>query len=85
MEALDLFDFSVNGIVTQAMSVTKTYTTSTLKASKLVISAESINKSIIEDNVQSASVLQALYYINGIKISPTEKELVFGLPGNGKW
>jgi hypothetical protein len=46
MEALDLFDFSVNGIVTQAMSVTKTYTTSTLKASTVSVirNAESIEK-----------------------------------------
>ncbi|PKH67544.1 hypothetical protein CXF59_06395 [Flavobacterium sp. ALD4] len=93
----DLFEFSVNGIVTQAMSVTKTYTTSTLKKGQTVsvrtrygITLDGIltetawGKGLAEDNVQSASLSPGAVnsYINGIKISPSEKELVFGLPGN---
>jgi gliding motility-associated-like protein len=93
----DLFEFSVNGIVTQAMSGTKTYTTSMLKNSQTVsvrtrygITLDGIvkeiawGKGLAEDNVQAAflSPGAANNYINGIKISSTEKELVFGLPGS---
>jgi hypothetical protein len=67
-----LFEFSVNGIVTQAMSVTKTYTTSTLRKGQTVsvrikdygITLDGLLRQLgvklAEDNVQSASVSQAL-------------------------
>jgi gliding motility-associated-like protein len=92
----DLFEFSVNGIVTQAMSLTRTYTTSMLKKGQTVsvrtrygvtldgvITETAWGKGLAEDNFQSASLSTGAVdgYINGIKISPTEKELIFGLPG----
>jgi gliding motility-associated-like protein len=92
----DLFEFSVNGVVKQAMSSLRTYTTTTLKKGETVsvktrygisfdgtLTEVAWGKGLAEDNVLSAPLsLGGLKgYINGIKISPSEDELIFGLPG----
>ncbi|TRX35240.1 immunoglobulin domain-containing protein, partial [Flavobacterium restrictum] len=92
----DLFEFSVDGVVAQAMSPSKTFTTSTLNDGQVVrvrsryavtldgtLTEKAWGTGNLEDNGLSAtlSANAATGYINGLKISPTENKLVFGIPG----
>ncbi|MGO4821995.1 MULTISPECIES: gliding motility-associated C-terminal domain-containing protein [unclassified Flavobacterium] len=92
----DLFEFSVEGVVVQAMSASRTYTTSTLSDGQTVSVRTRYNKTIdgstaefawgtgpLEDNVLSAPLSSnaASAYINGLKVSPEEDKIVIGISG----
>jgi gliding motility-associated-like protein len=92
----DLFEFSVDGVVKQAMSSSRIYTTNALTNGQIVSVrsryAVTLNGSLtesawgtgaLEDNVLSASLSgnASNGYINALKISPTEDKLVFGIAG----
>lgn len=92
----DLFEFSVDGVVVQAMSTNRTFITNTLTNGQVVsvrtrysvifdgtIAETAWGTGAMEDNVLSASLSPAAVdgYINSIKISPAENELVFGIAG----
>tara|TARA_R110000868_G_scaffold67582_1_gene200407 strand:+ start:231 stop:5039 length:4809 start_codon:yes stop_codon:yes gene_type:complete len=92
----DLFEFSVEGVIVQAMSASKTYTTSSLMNGQTVSVRSRYNKTIdgsmtesawgtgpIEENVLTAplSVSATKAYVNSLKISPEENNLVVGLAG----
>jgi gliding motility-associated-like protein len=92
----DLFEFSVDGVVKQAMSASKTFTTNALTNGQTVsvrsryavtldgtITETAWGTGPMENNVLSASlsVNAAGGYINSVKISPTEDKLVFGIAG----
>jgi gliding motility-associated-like protein len=92
----DLFEFSIDGIVKQVMSVNREFQTTELKKGQIVsvrtryavnfdgnISETAWGKGAMEDNNLSAplSVSAASGYVNSIKISPTEDKLVFGISG----
>jgi gliding motility-associated-like protein len=92
----DLFEFSVDGAVVQAMSASRTFTTNTLTDGQTVSVRTRYNKTIdgstaefawgtgpMEDNVLSAPLSgnATLAYINSLKISPEENNLVIGLAG----
>ncbi|MBW4361099.1 hypothetical protein, partial [Flavobacterium taihuense] len=92
----DLFEFSVDGVVKQAMSSSRTYTTNALANGQIVsvrsryavtldgsLTENAWGTAPLEDNVLSASLsgLATNGYINALKISPTEDKLVFGIAG----
>ncbi|WP_157813404.1 gliding motility-associated C-terminal domain-containing protein [Flavobacterium sp. 5] len=92
----DLFEFSVDGVVKQSMSTSKTFTTSSLTNGQIVsvrsryaitldgnLTDNAWGTAPLEDNVLSAPLAtQAVNgYINALKISPTEDKLVFGIAG----
>ncbi|WP_369765736.1 gliding motility-associated C-terminal domain-containing protein [Flavobacterium sp. WC2429] len=92
----DLFEFSVEGVIVQAMSASRTYTTSSLMNGQTVSVRSRYAKNIdgsmtesawgtgpIEDNVLTAplSVSATKAYVNSLKISPEENNLVVGLAG----
>ncbi|TRW99740.1 gliding motility-associated C-terminal domain-containing protein [Flavobacterium gawalongense] len=92
----DLFEFSVDGVVQQAMSVSKTYTTNALTNGQTVsvrtryavsldgaISESAWGTAAMEDNFLSAPLSgnATTGYINSLKISPIEDKLVFGIAG----
>jgi gliding motility-associated-like protein len=92
----DLFEFSIDGVVVQAMSTNRTFTTSALTNGQIVsvrtrygvnfdgiITETAWGTGAMEDNLLSASLSPSAVdgYINSIKISPTENELVFGIAG----
>jgi gliding motility-associated-like protein len=92
----NFFEFSVDGIVKQVMSVNRIFTTNTLKKGQVVsvrtrygvnfdglVTETAYGKGAMEDNFFSAPLsLNALNgYINSVKISPTEDKLVFGIAG----
>ncbi|WPR72634.1 Ig-like domain-containing protein [Flavobacterium sp. NG2] len=92
----DLFEFSVNGVVVQPMSTSRTYTTSTLTNGQTVkvrsrydvsydglITEAAWGTGNMEDNMLSASLSSSAIdgYMNSIKISSTEDKLVFGISG----
>ena len=92
----DLFEFSVEGIIVQPMSASRVYTTSSLMNGQTVSVRSRYNKTIdgsiteaswgtgpVEDNVLSAplSVSATNAYVNSLKISPEENNLVLGLGG----
>jgi gliding motility-associated-like protein len=92
----DLFEFSIDGIVNQAMSINRDFETLTLKKGQVVsvrtrygvvldgvISETAWGKGALEDNILSAPLSSSASdgYVNSIKISPTEDKLVFGIAG----
>ncbi|WP_348810338.1 gliding motility-associated C-terminal domain-containing protein [Flavobacterium maritimum] len=92
----DLFEFSVDGVVKQAMSTSKTFTTNALTNGQTVsvrsryavildgtITETAWGTGPMENNTLSASLsVNAIGgYINSVKISPTEDKLVFGIAG----
>ena len=92
----DLFEFSIDGVPKQLMSTNRTFQTATLKKGQIVsvrtryavnfdgsITETAWGKGPMEDNMLSAplSLNASNGYINSIKISPTEKNLVFGIAG----
>ena len=92
----DLFEFSVEGVVVQAMSASRTYTTSTLSDGQTVSVRTRYSKTIdgstaefawgtgpLEDNLLSAQLSSnaASAYINGLKVSPEEDKIVIGISG----
>ncbi|HEU4791531.1 MAG TPA: hypothetical protein VFS71_17720, partial [Flavobacterium sp.] len=92
----DLFEFSVDGVVKQAMSSSRVYTTNSLTNGQIVsvrsryavtldgsLTENAWGTGPLEDNVLSATLsgLAANGYINALKISPTEDKLVFGIAG----
>ncbi|MEZ7500538.1 gliding motility-associated C-terminal domain-containing protein [Flavobacterium sp. Arc3] len=92
----DLFEFSVEGAVQQAMSLSRTFTTSTLTNGQTVSVRTRFNKTIdgsmtesawgtgpLEENSLSASLSPnaSVGYINALKVSPEEDKLVFGIAG----
>ena len=92
----DLFEFSIDGIVKQAMSTNREFQTTTLQKGQIVsvrtryavtfdgnISEAAYGTGPLEDNMFSAalSTNASTGYINSIKISPTEDDLVFGIAG----
>ncbi|MFV5703890.1 hypothetical protein ACM55F_18735, partial [Flavobacterium sp. XS2P12] len=92
----DLFEFSVDGTVVQAMSTNREYLTTTLKKGQVVsvrtryavtfdgsMIETAWGKGSMEDNILSAALSSNASngYINSIKISPTEDKIVFGIPG----
>jgi gliding motility-associated-like protein len=92
----DLFEFSVDGVVMQAMSTSKTFTTNALTDGQVVrvrtryavsmdgtITEKAWGTGALEDNFLSAplSVNASTAYVNGLKISASEDKLVLGLAG----
>jgi|GEM_PF-6825182 len=92
----DLFEFSVDGVVKQAMSSSRIFTTNALTNGQTVsvrsryavtldgsLTDNAWGTGALEDNVLSASLSgnAASGYINALKISPTEDKLVFGIAG----
>ncbi|MDI6034597.1 gliding motility-associated C-terminal domain-containing protein [Flavobacterium sp. LB2P84] len=92
----DLFEFSIDGTVAQAMSTDRDFETSTLRKGQVVsvrtryavtldgaMTEAAWGKGLMEDNNLSAALSPnaSTGYINGIKISPTENKIVFGIPG----
>ena len=92
----DLFEFSVDGVVKQAMSTNKMFVTSTLTDGQVVrvrtrfavvfdgnIIEKAWGTGPLEDNFLSAplSPNSTTGYINSLKISSTEDKLVFGIAG----
>jgi gliding motility-associated-like protein len=92
----DLFEFSVDGIVKQAMSASRIFTTNALTNGQIVsvrsryavtldgtLTENAWGTAALEDNVLSASLSGNAVngYINALKISPTEDKLVFGIAG----
>jgi gliding motility-associated-like protein len=92
----DLFEFSVDGVVKQAMSTSRDFQTTTLKKGQVVsvktryavtfdgsITETAWGKGSMEDNALSAplSLNAQNGYINSLRISPTETKLVFGVSG----
>jgi gliding motility-associated-like protein len=90
----DLFEFSVDGLVMQAMSTNNTFTTSTLTDGQVVrvrtryavsmdgvVTEKSWGTGALEDNILSAplSATASTGYINALKISSAEDKLVFGV------
>jgi gliding motility-associated-like protein len=95
-DGANFFEFSVDGLVVQAMSPNRTYETSILKKGQTVsvrtrygvifdgdMSDTAWGKGSMEDNVLSAplSLNASNGYINSIKISPAEDKLVLGIAG----
>ena len=92
----DVFEFSVDGAIVQAMSTNRTYTSNLLKKGQVVtvktryavsldgsLNETAWGKGAVEDNMLSAALSPKASqgYISAIKISPTEDKLVFGIPG----
>ena len=92
----DLFEFSVDGVVKQAMSTSRIFTTNTLTNGQEVsvrsryaisldgtITEKAWGTDPMEDNFLSAALSTNASggYLNSIKISPTEDKLVFGIAG----
>ena len=92
----DLFEFSVDGVVKQGMSTSKTFTTNILTDNQVVrvrsryavaldgtMTEKAWGTGVLEDNGLSAalSVNASTGYVNSLKISPTEDKLVFGIAG----
>jgi gliding motility-associated-like protein len=91
----NLFEFSVDGVVQQVMSSNRIFTSSTLTNGQMVrvrtryetvLNGQIIDVAYggnIEDNKESAalSANAAGAYINSVKISPTESDLIFGISG----
>jgi gliding motility-associated-like protein len=92
----DLFEFSIDGIVKQFMSANREFQTTELKKGQIVsvrtryavsfdgnISETAWGKGAMEDNNLSAplSVTAASGYVNSIKISPAEDNVIFGISG----
>ncbi len=92
----DLFEFSIDGIVKQFMSSNREFQTTELKKGQIVsvrtryavsfdgnISETAWGKGAMEDNNLSAplSVTAASGYVNSIKISPAEDNVIFGISG----
>ncbi|WP_269224517.1 gliding motility-associated C-terminal domain-containing protein [Flavobacterium sp. IMCC34518] len=92
----DLFEFSVDGVVKQAMSSSKLFTTNALTNGQIVsvrsryavtldgnLTESAWGTGVLEDNVGGASLSgnAANGYINALKISSTEDKLVFGIAG----
>ena len=92
----DFFEFSVDGVVKQGMSTTKTFATNALTDGQVVrvrtryavnfdgnITEKAWGTGSLEDNFLSAplSANASTGYINAIKISPTEDKLTFGILG----
>jgi gliding motility-associated-like protein len=92
----DLFEFSVDGVVMQAMSTSKIFTINTLTDGQIVrvrtryavsmdgvITEKTWGTGSLEDNFLSAplSANATTGYINSLKISASEDKLVFGLAG----
>ncbi|MDD2822205.1 MAG: hypothetical protein PHW29_13180, partial [Flavobacterium sp.] len=92
----DLFEFSVDGVVKQAMSTSRIFTTNTLTNGQEVsvrsryaisldgtITEKAWGTDPMEDNFLSAALSTNASggYLNSIKISPTENKLVFGIAG----
>ncbi|MDI5950889.1 gliding motility-associated C-terminal domain-containing protein [Flavobacterium yafengii] len=92
----DLFEFSIDGTVAQAMSTNREFSTTALKKGQVVsvrtryavtldgaMSEAAWGKGPMEDNNLSAALSSnaSTGYINAIKISPTEDKIVFGIPG----
>ncbi len=92
----DLFEFSVDGVVVQAMSSNRTFVTNGLTNGQVVsvrtrygvffdgtINETAWGTGAMEDNFLSASLSSNATegYINSIKISPTEDKLIFGISG----
>ena len=92
----DLFEFSVDGVVKQAMSASRIYTTNSLTNGQVVsvrsryavtldgsLTENAWGTGVLEDNILSGSLSgnAANGYINALKISPTENKLVFGIAG----
>lgn len=92
----DLFEFSVDGVIVQPMSTSRIYTTSSLINGKTVSVRSRYTNIIdgtmselawgtgpIEDNVLAAplSINATNAYVNSLKISPEENNLVIGLAG----
>ncbi|MFV8370540.1 gliding motility-associated C-terminal domain-containing protein [Flavobacterium sp. LB2R40] len=92
----DLFEFSVDGVVKQAMSTNKMFVTNTLTDGQVVrvrtrfavvfdgnITEKAWGTGPLEDNFLSAplSLNSTTGYINSLKISSTEDKLVFGIAG----
>ncbi|MFV8326609.1 gliding motility-associated C-terminal domain-containing protein [Flavobacterium sp. ZS1P14] len=92
----DLFEFSVDGVVMQPMSASKTFTTSTLTDGQVVrvrtryavsmdgaITEKTWGTGPLEDNLLAAplSATASTGYVNSLKISASEDKLVFGIAG----
>ncbi|KAB1153589.1 gliding motility-associated C-terminal domain-containing protein [Flavobacterium luteum] len=92
----DLFEFSVNGVVTQTMSSVRTYTTNSLTNGQTVsvrsryavnldgsITETAWGTGALEDNILSAALSgnATTGYINSLKISPAEDKIVIGMSG----
>ncbi|MBP6182321.1 gliding motility-associated C-terminal domain-containing protein [Flavobacterium sp.] len=92
----DLFEFSVDGVVMQAMSTSKIFTINTLTEGQVVrvrtryavamdgvTTEKTWGTGSLEDNFLSAplSANATTGYINSLKISASEDKLVFGLAG----
>ncbi|WP_157492189.1 hypothetical protein, partial [Flavobacterium fryxellicola] len=92
----DLFEFSVDGVVKQSMSLSKTFVTNTLTDGQVVrvrtryavsfdgnVTEKAWGTGAVEDNFLSAPLSSnaTSAYINSIKISPTEDKLTFGVLG----
>ncbi|MCI9846669.1 hypothetical protein, partial [Flavobacterium pectinovorum] len=92
----DLFEFSVDGIVKQAMSSSRTYTTNALTNGQMVsvrsryavtldgnLTENAWGTAALENNTPLVSLSGNATngYINALKISPTEDKLVFGIAG----
>jgi hypothetical protein len=92
----DLFEFSVDGVVKQSMSLVRTYTTNTLTNGQTVsvrsryavildgtITETAWGTGALENNVLSAALSgnASTGYINSLKFSPTEDKLVIGIAG----
>ncbi|MFV5694749.1 gliding motility-associated C-terminal domain-containing protein [Flavobacterium sp. LB3P122] len=92
----DLFEFSVDGVVMQAMSTSKIFTTSVLTDGQVVrvrtryavvmdgvITEKTWGTGVLEDNFLSAplSANASNGYVNSLKISASEDKLVFGVAG----
>ncbi|MDI6047823.1 gliding motility-associated C-terminal domain-containing protein [Flavobacterium yafengii] len=95
-DGADLFEFSIDGTVAQAMSTNREFSTTALKKGQVVsvrtryavtldgaMSEAAWGKGPMEDNNLSAALSSnaSTGYINAIKISPTEDKIVFGIPG----
>ncbi|MBG6063663.1 hypothetical protein IWX83_003475, partial [Flavobacterium sp. CG_9.1] len=92
----DLFEFSVDGVVKQSMSLSKTFVSNTLTDGQVVrvrtryavsfdgnVTEKAWGTGALEDNFLSAPLSSnaTSAYINSIKISPTEDKLTFGVLG----
>ena len=92
----DLFEFSVDGVVKQSMSLSKIFVTNTLTDGQVVrvrtryavsfdgnVTEKAWGTGALEDNFLSAPLSSnaTSAYINSIRISPTEDKLTFGVLG----
>ncbi|MFV5693798.1 hypothetical protein ACM55K_17395, partial [Flavobacterium sp. LT1R49] len=92
----DLFEFSVDGVVMQGMSASKTFITNTLTDGQVVrvrtryavsmdgvITEKTWGTGSLEDNLLSAplSADASTGYINSLKISASEDKMVLGVAG----